>query len=269
MPPGHDTASAVVGTPLADPDGLYISSGTWSLVGLEVPRPVISEATQARNITNEGGYAGTIRLLRNVAGLWLLQACRRVWAAEGHAYSYPELVALATEAPPLQAVVNPDAPEFLDGRDAPARIQEYCAATESTVPRTTGEIVRCALDSLALSYRAVADDLAEVTGQVIPSVNIVGGGSNNALLSQLTADATGLPVHCGPVEATALGNAATQLVALGELAELADIRRVIAATTDITTYEPTEDTTRWDDAYDHFTRLLARDRDRHDLDVQS
>ena len=133
------------------------------------------------------------------------------------------------------------------------------------MPDTPGEIVRCALDSLALSYRAVVDDLAEVTGHAIPSVNIVGGGSNNTLLSQLTADATGLPVHCGPVEATALGNAATQLVALGELADLADIRRVIAGTTDITSYAPSPRSDRWDDAYAHFTRLLARDRERHDL----
>ena len=265
MPPGHDTASAVVGTPLAHPDGLYISSGTWSLVGIEVPEPVISDDTQERNITNEGGYAGTIRLLRNVAGLWLLQACRRVWAAEGRTYTYPELVAMADEASGLDSIVNPDATEFLDGRDAPSRIQAYCAATGTAVPATPGEIVRCALDSLALSYRAVVDDLAEVTGHAIPSVNIVGGGSNNTLLSQLTADATGLPVHCGPVEATALGNAATQLVALGELADLADIRRVIAGTTDITSYAPSPRSDRWHDAYAHFTRLLARDRERHDL----
>ena len=261
VPPGHDTASAVVGTPLADPDGLYISSGTWSLVGVEVPDPVISEQTQARNITNEGGYAGTIRLLRNVAGLWLLQACRRVWSNEGRTYSYPELVAMAADAKGLASIVNPDAPEFLDGRDAPARIQSYCAATGSDVPQTPGEIVRCALDSLALSYRAVVDDLAHVTGHAVPSVNIVGGGSNNALLSQLTADATGLPVQCGPVEATALGNAATQLVALGELADLTDIRRVIAGTTDMTTYAPAPDG-QWDDAYQHFTGLLARDHER-------
>ena len=265
MPPGHDTASAVVGTPLAHPGGLYISSGTWSLVGIEVPDPVISDDTQARNITNEGGYAGTIRLLRNVAGLWLLQACRRVWAAEGRTYTYPELVAMAQEVEGLGSIVNPDAPEFLDGRDAPARIQAYCAATGTAVPDSPGEIVRCALDSLALSYRSVVDDLAEVTGHAIPSVNIVGGGSNNTLLSQLTADATGVPVHCGPVEATALGNAATQLVALGELADLADIRRVIAGTTDITSYAPTAHAGRWDDAYAHFTRLLARDRERPDL----
>jgi len=264
MPPGHDTASAVVGTPLAHPDGLYISSGTWSLVGLEVPSPVISDETEANNITNEGGYAGMIRLLRNVAGLWLLQACRRVWAAEGRTYSYPELVSMAARADGLRSIVNPDAPEFLDGRDAPARIQAYCASTGTTVPETPGEIVRCALDSLALSYRAVLDDLTSVTGQAVPSINIVGGGSNNALLSQLTADATGLPVHCGPVEATALGNAAAQLVTLGELADLSDIRRVISTTTDITSYAPDPRADRWDDAYAHFNHLLVRDRNRHD-----
>jgi rhamnulokinase len=265
MPPGHDTASAVVGTPLAHPNGLYISSGTWSLVGLEVPRPVISEETQAKNITNEGGYGGTIRLLRNVAGLWLLQACRRVWADEGRTYSYPELVSMAVQADALRSIVNPDAPEFLDGRDAPARIQAYCASTGTTVPETPGEIVRCALDSLALSYRGVLDDLRAVTGLTVPSINIVGGGSNNALLSQLTADATGLPVYCGPVEATALGNAATQLVALGEMADLGDIRRVIATTTDMTSYVPNTRAERWDDAYAHFTHLLQRDRNRHDV----
>ena len=265
MPPGHDTASAVVGTPLAHADGLYISSGTWSLVGLEVPRPVISDETEAKNITNEGGYAGTIRLLRNVAGLWLLQASRRVWALEGRSYSYPELVSMAAQADALRSIVNPDAPEFLDGRDAPARIQAYCASTGTTVPQTPGEIVRCALDSLALSYRAVLEDLRAVTGLAVPSINIVGGGSNNALLSQLTADATGLPVHCGPVEATALGNAATQLVALGELADLADIRRVIATTSDITSYAPNPRAGGWDDAYAHFTNLLQRVRNPHDV----
>jgi rhamnulokinase len=265
MPPGHDTASAVVGTPLANPDGLYISSGTWSLVGLEVLRPVITDETEAKNITNEGGYAGTIRLLRNVAGLWLLQACRRIWAAQGRSYSYPELVAMAVQSEGLRSIVNPDAPAFLDGRDAPARIQAYCASTGTTVPQTVGEIVRCALDSLALSYRAVLDDLRAVTGLAVPSINIVGGGSNNTLLSQLTADATGLPVYCGPVEATALGNAAAQLVALGELADLSDIRRVIATTTNMTSYAPNPRADGWDDAYAHFDKLLERDRNRHDV----
>jgi len=266
MPPGHDTASAVVGTPMSDPHGLYISSGTWSLVGVEVPAPVITELTRAANITNEGGYAGTIRLLRNVTGLWLLQACRRHWAKEGTELSYPELVRLAGTVPGLRSIVNADAPEFLDGRHAPDRIQEYCARTGSVVPQSIAEIVRCVLDSLALGYRHVVEDLHEVTGRRVPSVNIVGGGANNALLSQLTADAIGVPVHCGPVEATALGNAATQLVSLGELGGLSDIRRVIAETAQVTSYSP-RPREGWDTAYEQLTRLVADDRERQGLRV--
>jgi len=266
LPPGHDTASAVVGTPMSDPRGLYISSGTWSLVGVELPEPVITDRTRAANITNEGGYAGTIRLLRNVTGLWLLQACRRYWSEQGSEHSYPELVELAACATGLTSIVDPDAPEFLDGRDAPVRIQEYCARSGSAVPQTKAEIVRCVLDSLALGYRHVVEDLHEVTGHRVPSVNIVGGGANNALLSQLTADAVGVPVHCGPTEATALGNAATQLVSLGELGGLRDIRRAVAETAQVRTYLPRarED---WDTAYTQFTRLVAGDRERHGLAV--
>jgi len=267
MPPGHDTASAVVGTPMSDPQGLYISSGTWSLVGVEVPEPVITERTRAANITNEGGYAGTIRLLRNVTGLWLLQACRRHWASQGTELSYPELAQLAGTVPGLRSIVNADAAEFLDGRDAPDRIQQYCARTGSVVPQSIPEIVRCALDSLALGYLHVVEDLHEATGWRVPSVNIVGGGANNALLSQLTADAIDVPVHCGPVEATALGNAATQLVSLGELGGLDDIRRVIADTAQVTTYSPGP-RAGWDAAYLQFTRLVANDRERQGLAVQ-
>ena len=236
---------------------------------MEVPDPVISDDTQARNLTNEGGYAGTIRLLRNVAGLWLLQACRRVWAAEGRDYTYPELVAMADEAAGLNAIVNPDAPEFLDGRDAPRRMQAYCRSYGQhgpAEPRRDRPLRRGFLGP-QLPRRRRRPRRGDRPRDF--SVNIVGGGSNNALLAQLTADATGLPVHCGPVEATALGNAATQLVALGELADLADIRRVIVGTTDITSYAPTASTDRWDDAYAHFTRLLARDRERLDLAVES
>jgi len=266
VPPGHDTASAVVGTPMSDPHGLYISSGTWSLVGVEVPAPVITERTRAANITNEGGYAGTIRLLRNVTGLWLLQACRRHWAKQGTELSYPGLVQLARTVPGLRSIVNADAPEFLDGRDAPERIQGYCARTGSAVPQSMAEIVRCVLDSLALGYRHVVEDLHEATGWRVPSVNIVGGGANNALLSQLTADAIGVPVHCGPVEATALGNAATQLVSLGELGGLSDIRRVIAETAQVTSYSP-RPREGWDTAYEQLRRLVADDRERQGLRV--
>lgn len=266
LPPGHDTASAVVGTPLHDPGSLYISSGTWSLVGIELPQPVISDATRAANITNEGGYAGTIRLLRNVTGLWVLQACRRWWARQGMELGYPELVDLAVAAPGLRSIINPDAPQFLDGRQTPARIQDYCERTGTTVPRSIGEITRCVLDSLALAYRHVVEDLHDITGSRAPSVNIVGGGSRNALLSQLTADAVGVPVRCGPVEATALGNAATQLVALGELGGLDDIRHVVAATEPLTTYLPRPDGDR-DAAYEHFRRLVSLDRNRDRLTV--
>jgi len=181
--------------------------------------------------------------------------------------SYAELVDLATSAPGLRAIINPDAPEFLDGRQTPARVQEYCERTGTAVPSSIGEITRCVLDSLALAYRHVVEDLRDITGTRAPSVNIVGGGSRNALLSQLTADAIGVPVHCGPVEATALGNAATQLVALGELGGLDDIRRVVAATEPLTTYLPHPDG-GWDAAYEHFIRLVAHDRDRRSLEVE-
>ena len=258
VPPGHDTASAVVGVPLADPDGLYISSGTWSLVGVESARPVVTAASQRANLTNEGGYAGTIRLLRNVMGLWILQECRRRWAAEGRSYDYAELAEMAGSVPGLVSVINPDDPRFLAPGDMPSRIRQYCADHGVPVPQTVAEVVRCVVDSLALSYRAVVDHLAEVTGQRPPSVNIVGGGADNVLLSQLTADATGLPVHCGPTEGTALGNGAVQLAALGEFAGLADIRQAIAASTAVRTYQPRDDA-RWPAAQHLFRDLVATD----------
>lgn len=261
LPASHDTASAVVGTPLADPGALYISSGTWSLAGVEVNEPVISAQTQDANITNEGGYAGTVRLLRNVTGLWIIQACRRYWAEGGSEWTYAELVEAAASVTGLRSVINPDAPEFLDGRETPPRIQAYCARNAIVVPQTVAEIARCVFDSLALSYRHVVHDLQDVTGRSIPSVNIVGGGASNSLLSQLTADAVGVPVHCGPVEATALGNAATQFVTLGELDGLSDIRRVIALTVEVTTYAPGPQAA-WDAAYEHLLELVARDKER-------
>ncbi len=258
VPPGHDTASAVVGVPLADPGGLYISSGTWSLVGVESARPVVTAASQRANLTNEGGYADTIRLLRNVMGLWILQECRRQWAAEGTAHDYAALADLAATAPGLVSIINPDDPGFLAPGDMPGRIRRYCAEHGLPVPQTVAAVVRCVVDSLALSYRAVVDHLTDVTGQRPPSINIVGGGADNVLLSQLTADATGLPVRCGPTEGTALGNGAVQLAALGEFDGLADIRRAIAQSTVIRTYQPRGDG-RWPAAQQLFRELVARD----------
>ncbi len=258
LPPGHDTASAVVGVPFAEPGGLFISSGTWSLVGIEVPEPVVSAATQRANMTNEGGYAGTIRLLRNVMGLWILQECRRQWAREGTALQYTDLVEMASAATGVRTVINPDAPEFLAPGDMPSRIRTYCARRGLPVPESIGELARCVLDSLALSYRAVVDDLELVTGRRPGTVNIVGGGANNALLSQLTADATGLPVQCGPVEATALGNGAAQLAALGEFDGPADIRAAISASTEMRSYLPRPGYLP-DQAIDDFRRLRTGD----------
>lgn len=260
VPPGHDTASAVVGTPLAGPGGLYISSGTWSLVGVEVDRPVVTADTQRANLTNEGGYAGTIRLLRNVMGLWILQECRRQWTAQGQAFGYQELAEMAAGAPGLVSIVNPDHVDFLAPGDMPDRVRQYCAAHGQPVPQTVAEVVRCVVDSLALSYRAVIDHLVAATGRRPLSINVVGGGANNALLSQLTADATGLPVQCGPTEATALGNGAVQLATLGEFDGLADIREAVANSTVLRSYEPQQHD-GWAAAQDLLRTLVSNDED--------
>ncbi|NNG36986.1 rhamnulokinase [Nakamurella aerolata] len=238
LPPGHDTASAVVATPFRDRGAVFISSGTWSLVGIETPAAVINEATRLANLTNEGGYRGSIRLLRNVMGLWILQQCRATWRAEGIELDYQQIADLAAGEPPLRSLIDPDHPMFLAPGDMPGRIRRFCAETGQPVPTSVGEVARCVVDSLALGYRAVVDDLIAVTGQRPPSISVVGGGSRHALLAQLTADATGLPVHCGPVEATALGNAAVQLATLGELAGPDEIRAAIAAGTEMTSYQP-------------------------------
>lgn len=263
-PAGHDTASAVVATPFAAPGALFLSSGTWSLIGVERAGAVVTPEALAAGLTNEGGYAGTVQLLRTGAGLWLLQECRRQWAREGVQLGYAELAELAAREPALRSVVNPDAPEFLAPGDMPARLRAYCARTGSPVPEGPGAVARCVVDSLALGYRATAEDVAAATGVRAPAVNVTGGGSNHALLAQATADATGLPVHCGPVEATALGNAGAQLVALGELGGLADVRAVVAATARLRSYAPRPDD-RWDEAAARLRDLVREDDRRRGL----
>ena len=228
-PPSHDTASAVVGVPLEDPDAAYISSGTWSLVGVETREPQITKAAMAANLTNEGGAYGTIRLLRNSTGMWLLQESRRQWAREGRDHSYEELVGLAAAVPSGASVVNTDHPDFVAPGDLPARVRAYCARTGQPAPEDEAAVVRCVLDSLALGYRRTLDDLTAVTGRPVTAVHIVGGGSRNRLLNQAVADVTGLPVTAGPVEATALGNTLVQLIALGDIEDLAQAREVVRA----------------------------------------
>jgi rhamnulokinase len=247
-PATHDTGSAVAAVPAQTPDYAYISSGTWSLVGVETPQAIIDDAAYAANVTNEGGVENTYRLLKNVMGLWVLQQCRATWAAEGVEHSYEELVQLAADSPPLQSVVDVDDARFLTPGDHPARIRDWCAENEVTVPGTKGEIVRAVLESLALKYAGVVRTISQIADQPVKAIHIVGGGSQNRLLNQFTADATGIPVVAGPVEATVLGNAAVQLIALGELESIADARQLIAAMPDAQTYEPRQ-TDQWRDAY--------------------
>ena len=247
-PATHDTGSAVAAVPATTPNFAYISSGTWSLVGLEVPQAIISEAAFEANVTNEGGVEDTYRLLKNVMGLWILQQCQATWKTEGTSYTYDDLVRIAAQAPPLKTIIDVDDARFLPPGDHPQRIQDWCREHGEPIPATHGEIVRCVLESLALKYRAVLETLQRISGQSVDVLHIVGGGSRNALLNQFTADATGLPVVAGPVEATVLGNAAVQLIALGSLASIAQARQIVAGMNASGRIEPRQ-TSQWNDAY--------------------
>ncbi len=257
----HDTASAVAAVPGLDASSAYISSGTWSLVGVELSAPILSADAQRLSVTNEGGVGGTIRFLKNVGGLWLLQECQRQWEREGHTYSWPDLVALAEAAAPLRSLVDPDAPEFLSPDDMPTAIRAYCQSTNQPVPVDVGALVRCCLESLALKYRWVVEALELLTGRQITMIRVVGGGSQNDLLCQLTADACGRRVVAGPVEATALGNILVQAIATGHLSDIAVGRRVVAESFPQTVYVP-RISGDWDAAIIGFEALVAV-TDRH------
>jgi rhamnulokinase len=250
-PACHDTGSAVAAVPTQTPDYAYISSGTWSLVGLEVAEPVINAAALAANVTNEGGVAGTYRLLKNVMGLWIIQQCRATWQAQGQTYTYADLVELAQAAPPFRSFIDPNDARFLPPGDHPQQVQTYCAQYGQPVPQTPGEIVRCVFESLALAYRDVLQTLETLAGYTVNVIHIVGGGAQNALLCQMTANATGLPVMAGPVEATVIGNALVQLIALGELGNIVEARQLVATLGDLQRYEP-QDMVIWEDAYQRY-----------------
>ena len=252
----HDTASAVAAIPDLDERSAYISSGTWSLVGVELPAPLLTEAARAHDFTNEGGVAETIRFLKNVGGLWLLQECQRSWERAGQGHSWPGIVALAEAASPLRSLVDPDAPAFLSPADMPAAIREHCQRTGQPIPDGVGALARCCLESLALKYRWAIAAIEGLTGRSIATIRVVGGGSQNALLCQLTADACGRRVVAGPTEATALGNCLVQALARGVFPDLAAGRRAIAASTEQRTYAP-GDGTAWDAAYEGFVGRLG------------
>jgi rhamnulokinase len=239
----------------------YISSGTWSLVGLELPAPRINDATLDANLTNEGGVAGTTRLLKNVMGLWLVQECRRAWAAAGHEHSYEELLALAKRARPFVAVIDPDDGRLLRPGNMPAQLIELAAETPQTLASDPGAIVRCVLESLALKYRWTIERLESVTGPQISAIHVVGGGARNALLCQMTADASRRPVLAGPVEATAIGNVMLQAIALGLVDSLAQARELVKRSVEVNIYEP-RSIEVWEPAWERFSaaQMTATER---------
>lgn len=244
----HDTASAVAAVPATGPGAAYISCGTWSLAGLELQAPVLTEESRAANFTNERGIDGTVRYLRNIMGMWLIEECRRAWAARGRPADLAPLLTAAARAEPLAALIDPDAPEFLSPDDMPAAIAGHCVHTGRRPPTEPGAVVRCILDSLALAHRRVLRRAAELAGRDITRVHIVGGGSRNALLCQLTADATGLPVVAGPTEATAIGNVLVQARARRLVGDLAEMRRLVADTQPLRHYRPQGDGRGWEAA---------------------
>lgn len=245
----HDTASAVVGVPAEGERFAYVSCGTWSLVGVELTAPVLSDASRAANFTNELGVDGTVRYLRNVMGLWLLQESLRTWEAAGLDVALEPLLRAAADEPAFAAVVDCDDPVFLPPGDMPARIAEACRASGQPVPSEPPAVVRCILDSLALAYRRTVRDAQRLSGREVEVVHVVGGGARNALLCQLTADACGVPVVAGPVEATALGNVLVQARALGAVSgDLPALRALLRESQPLQRYEPSGDPAAWDAA---------------------
>lgn len=250
----HDTGSAVAAVPATGADYIYLSSGTWSLMGIEAKEPVINETTLAYNLTNEGGVGHTFRVLKNIMGLWLVQECRREWARQGQSYSYDELTQMAAQAPAFGPLALVDDARFLPPGDMAERIQGFCKETGQPVPQSRGEILRCALESLALEYRYVAESMDRLAGKRLPTIHIIGGGSQNCLLDQFAADATGRAVVAGPVEATAIGNVLVQMMATGHIASLQEGRAVVAHSFGVETFEP-KDTAAWDEAYRRYLRF--------------
>uniref|UniRef100_Q021J2 Carbohydrate kinase, FGGY n=1 Tax=Solibacter usitatus (strain Ellin6076) TaxID=234267 RepID=Q021J2_SOLUE len=253
---GHDTAAAVAAVPAdGGTNWCYISSGTWSLMGVELDRPVINQHSLAANYTNEVGVARKVRFLKNIAGLWLLQECRREWMLQGAEYSYDELARMAAEARPFSATIDPDA--FLEPGGMPGKIARHCAESGQLAPGTHGEYARSILESLALRYRQVLEDLEALSGRKIEVIHIVGGGSRNGLLNQFVADCTGRRVVAGPSEATAIGNILVQAMGAGELADLDEIRAVVRNSFELVTVEPNP-SEEWELAWVRYRELTRR-----------
>jgi rhamnulokinase len=241
VPGSHDTASAVAAVPVDEKAGgswAYLSSGTWSLMGVELDEPMLTDAARGAGFTNERGVGGKIRFLKNIAGLWLVQECRRDFARRGREFSYQQLADLAAEAAPFRTLVDPGYAPFASPGDMPAKIDAFAKRTKQDVPRTPGEYVRACLESLALTYRRTLDGVESLIGKRSDVLHIVGGGGQNRLLNQMTADALGRRVIVGPYEATAIGNALTQAMGHGQVKDLAHLRRIVRESFEPVTYEP-------------------------------
>ncbi|GMV95704.1 MAG: carbohydrate kinase [Phycisphaerae bacterium] len=256
-PATHDTGSAVAAIPAAgDRTWAFLSSGTWSLMGMEIPAPIINAAALQCNFTNEGGVNGTYRFLKNIMGLWLVQECRRTWERAGNDYSYDDLARLAAAARPFAAVIDPDDPSFLPPGDMPARIAAYCRKTGQPPPDGPGALVRACLESLALAYRWTLERIEACTGRRIEVIHVVGGGTRNRQLCQWTADATHRLVVAGPVEATAAGNVIVQAIATGALPDLPAARDLVRRSFETVVYQPA-DPGPWEEAFQRFAALRA------------
>ena len=254
---GHDTQSALAAVPAKEKDFIFISCGTWSLFGTELERPVINELSERYNITNEGGYQGKTSFLKNIIGLWLIQESRRQWIREGREYSFGGLEEMAKKAEPFRSLIDPDGPEFVPAGNIPERIREYCRKTGQEIPVTEAQAVRCIDESLAFKYRMAFDEIKACTGKGYTAIHMVGGGTQSALLCQMTANACGCPVIAGPVEATVFGNMALQLLAVGAVKDLAQARQLVEASAQTQVYLP-EDTARWNEVFGKYKEMLEQ-----------
>lgn len=253
---GHDTASAVASVPTDTPHFAYLSSGTWSLMGIETKDPIINEQSQAFNFTNEGGVEGTIRVLKNICGMWLLEECRREWKSQGTEYSYQTLVEMAAQAPAFRSFVNPDDPAFAHPTSMLSEIHHYCLRTGQAAPANPGQVVRLIYESLALRYRAVLEMLQALSPHPIEKLYVIGGGARNALLNQFAANSLRIPVISGPAEATAIGNIMIQAKAAGLVSSLPAMRALISESIECTAYTP-QASTLWEEAYLRFSQLTT------------
>ena len=250
----HDTASAIVSVPAQGKNWAYLSSGTWSLLGIESNVPLVSEKTLEMNFTNEGGVEGTTRFLKNIMGMWLIQECKRIWDQEGE-LDWHQIVELCNASEPFKSIINPDDPSFLNPGNMPVAIQKYCKKTKQPVPESKGEIARCIYDSLVLKYKYTIRQIESVTGNPIQKLHIIGGGAHNKIVNQLTADATGIQVIAGPTEATAIGNIMLQAKALGRVKSLDEIREIVRNSFDVAEYTPSPKLD-WESAFKKFEKLL-------------